>query len=312
MCRHSFTRGLAASLMLVPAVFFANSASAEESAPTVRFAHTSSKGVVAAPQGLPAELTEKHIKLAEEEKKILEQIQALQKQDTQKRKAMIGPAGLKQPVVPGQAQITADKKLIAKQKKQIADLKSKNKKLSGVVKGRDTQISKLKSDLDSAKRRLVVAETEVERLVSRLNAQNRASLSAFVGEDAVKAAAPRRAPQPVAVKRPAPKAEPKVEADMPIVTGMKNKGNLHAGPGLGNSPLMSVSKGTRLTVETRSGDWYRVNTPTGSRAWVSADVVQFSSKQAPTKGSKSMMKVSGVDTSIEDEAFELIRRRTAD
>jgi len=67
----------------------------------------------------------------------------------------------------------------------------------------------------------------------------------------------------------------KTSPEMPIATVIVDKANLRAGPGKNNSTIMSVAKGTRLAVETNQGDWYRVVTPTGGRAWISRETVGF-------------------------------------
>ena len=41
---------------------------------------------------------------------------------------------------------------------------------------------------------------------------------------------------------------------------------------------MQISKGAKLTIESKEGEWYRVYTPTGSRAYVHQDVVQLGEK----------------------------------
>ena len=51
---------------------------------------------------------------------------------------------------------------------------------------------------------------------------------------------------------------------------------------------MQVKQGTRLTVESKEGDWYRVLTPTGSRAYVRRDVVQSSEKKSKTLAKNSL------------------------
>jgi uncharacterized protein YgiM (DUF1202 family) len=62
---------------------------------------------------------------------------------------------------------------------------------------------------------------------------------------------------------------------MPIATIVADKAKLRAGPGSEHSEIMSVTKGTRLAVETKKGQWYRVMAPTGQRAWISGDVISF-------------------------------------
>ena len=54
---------------------------------------------------------------------------------------------------------------------------------------------------------------------------------------------------------------------------------------MNDSPLMTVSKGTRLVVEKRIKDWYRIISPNGTRAWVNSDVVAFGpdSQSSPSR-----------------------------
>ena len=62
--------------------------------------------------------------------------------------------------------------------------------------------------------------------------------------------------------------QPEMNSDMMIVEVVADKVSLRAGPGLTNSALMDIAKGARLTVEAREGEWLRVNSPTGGRAYV--------------------------------------------
>ena len=66
----------------------------------------------------------------------------------------------------------------------------------------------------------------------------------------------------------------KLNADVMVVEVLADKVALRAGPGMNNSPLMNIAKGARLTVEAREGEWYRVNSPTGGRAYVLAKYVR--------------------------------------
>lgn len=72
-------------------------------------------------------------------------------------------------------------------------------------------------------------------------------------------------------------AEPQVNTDpteVLIAEVVARKANLRSGPGTEHSPVMQVKKGSRLTVESVHGEWYRVVSPTGSRAFIRQDVVR--------------------------------------
>ena len=85
---------------------------------------------------------------------------------------------------------------------------------------------------------------------------------------------------------------------MQIAVVTADKVHLRTGPGKENSPLMAVTKGTRLAVETKNGDWYRVIAPTGARAWVSSDVISFSTADKIKSVSKNQ--VVGFDGNYEN------------
>lgn len=74
-----------------------------------------------------------------------------------------------------------------------------------------------------------------------------------------------------------------VQSDVLIAEVISAKVNLRSGPGEEHSPVMQVQKGTRLTVESREGDWYRVLSPTGSRAYVKKDVVLTANQEQTPK-----------------------------
>lgn len=64
-------------------------------------------------------------------------------------------------------------------------------------------------------------------------------------------------------------------SDVVIVQVTVPKAVLRSGPGVENSAVMTVTKGSRLTVEERRGSWYRVVSPNGGRAFISSDVVDI-------------------------------------
>ncbi len=52
------------------------------------------------------------------------------------------------------------------------------------------------------------------------------------------------------------------------------KVNLRLKPGKEHSPIQQVARGTELIVESKTGEWYRIITPTGRRAYVKSDLVE--------------------------------------
>ena len=61
--------------------------------------------------------------------------------------------------------------------------------------------------------------------------------------------------------------------DLPVVTVTEPKAYLRSGPGKQHSPVIAISKGTRLVVEESVGEWKRVIAPTGNSMWIAASVV---------------------------------------
>lgn len=172
----------------------------------------------------------------------------------------------------------------------------------------------LQKELDETRNRLILAETEVERLSSIVEDRKQSTIARITGNSAPQSAS---APQASAGMRLAvksnsaaagaisPAVDQKSAPDMMIATVVADKAALRTGPGKDNSQLLAVSKGTRLAVETRQGEWYRVITPTGTRAWVSATVVAFGpgGKSEPTR----TLRGSGYNLAVEDEALKLLR-----
>ena len=52
-----------------------------------------------------------------------------------------------------------------------------------------------------------------------------------------------------------------------------DKVNLRSGPGMESAVVMEVSKGNTFVIEKREGEWYRVVTPVGTRAYLRADTI---------------------------------------
>ena len=185
-------------------------------------------------------------------------------------------------------------------------------KRSGVS-SKDRKIAELSRKLEKARNDLIVAEMEVERLSSIIEERNQLSLSPSSSRSSARGrlpgqsrtAAPRQVSPRVAAPNQAEPRMPQANEDMQIATITVEKANLRTGPGKKNSPLMTVAKGTRLAVEHRVGDWYRVIAPTGVRAWISGEVVSFGKGQrtSPTR----TVRIKGVQNTSDDAAFDLIK-----
>ncbi len=179
--------------------------------------------------------------------------------------------------------------VIRDQIQEIASLRKVNADLSKKVQKLETQLATAQRRANEAQNRLMLAETEVERLSNVIDSRNRMTASKMGGNSTVSA---QNAPQ-VSAKTAAPRTE-----DVPVVTVIAEKANLRTGPSGENSPLMAVSKGTRLVVEKREGEWYRVITPSGTRAWVSAEVVAFGPTDT-SRRSQSTLSIGGFNQSLE-------------
>jgi len=194
-------------------------------------------------------------------------------------------------------------------RKQLSDkvkqLKTSNGSLDGKLSKAEKRLKKIKAELESTRNRLIIAESEVERLNQLLEIRNKNSLARVSGQRLNSSLRASLGSEPA--KSAAKKASPKT-SDMLIATVTARKANLRTGPGPNHSPLMTVAKGTRLAVETRRGSWYRIIAPTGVRAWISSDIVAFGKKadSSPTR----TVSVKGYDQSIEDEAFKLIKNHS--
>lgn len=65
-------------------------------------------------------------------------------------------------------------------------------------------------------------------------------------------------------------------SDMPTARINRSNTPLRLGPGRKESSLFPLSINSIVTIEHRTGVWYRVVTSTGARGWVSGDVLTFS------------------------------------
>lgn len=190
------------------------------------------------------------------------------------------PATKKSPPAPAKAALAAK----ADSKKELDEANAK-------LKNAQSKIDALNQELEESRNRLLIAETEVDRLSRIIETKKQSDLNLNRG----------------AAQRDTTRVQSsaKTQDDTQIATVVADKAFLRSGPGKNNSPLMSVSQGTRLAVEIQQGGWYRVISPTGARAWVDGEVVAFGAN--PSEGPTQTVKVRGFESAV-DEAFDVIKQ----
>jgi hypothetical protein len=213
-------------------------------------------------------------------------------------------ASLKKPLVSGEVEI----------------LKNSNSNLRRELQTAQSRIEELERSLDQARSQLALTETELNRLSTRLDTKNRASLGKYnlpiannqggsnqgngiAGGANISESLRQRAP--VSDVKP-----PAANTEMPVATVAVDKADLRLGPGKNHSALMAVPRGSRLVVETRQGEWYRVFAPSGERAWIQAGMVLFGDG-ASLLNDGTAARVKGFNPNDEEEAFRRVQRITA-
>ena len=224
---------------------------------------------------------------------------------------MIPAIGKTAPSAPNKVALTP-----AKQTQPAAnttDLQSQNEALRRALKTQNDRITRLEQELQESRNEHSLAEVEARRLSTMVDAKTRASLGKYnvpmpatysqpVIETQKVAPLPHKIP--VDVKPPSPNAE------LQIATISVDKADLRLGPGKNNSALMSLRRGSRLAVEARQGEWYRVFAPNGQRAWVHASLVTFG-EGASSLNDGSSVRVKGFTTNVEEEAFRRLQKMNA-
>lgn len=242
--------------------------------------------------------------VAKAEAKVVEKKQAV--------KAEVPAAEEKKSVAPKKKEAPAE--VVAKVAAPVAPTDTVTQ---GKLASAERRIAQLTDELKEARMKLMFAETEVERLASIIEARNLNTAQRYTGEK------PRQEPAvertnyddpPSLVRRPAPvQVAPSVQADgeMPLATVVVDKIYLRTGPGKSNSPLMAVNKGTKLLIETRQGEWYRVITPAGARAWIASNAIAFGEQgNIPGVGMGRRPRAeSSPQDDAEEKALELIKSR---
>jgi hypothetical protein len=146
-------------------------------------------------------------------------------------------------------------------------------------------------ELQETRARLLLAETQVERLSSIIDRINKQKVAGFMS-----GAEPTRQIQESAPRVTQAVSSVSVQAkpdDTLVGIVSASKAHLRSGPSTNDSPIMTVSKGTRLVVETRNNEWYRIITPTGSRAWINSSMLKFGAGAEASSG--SAVRISGYE-----------------
>jgi hypothetical protein len=165
----------------------------------------------------------------------------------------------------------------------------------------------LRRELADTKSQLAAAELEITRLSAIIQDASRARLSLPpTGTKLLKAAPREELPTPAGLE-PKPQAqmaqrEPATSSnpnhDLQVATISVDKADLRLGPGRNHSALMSLRRGSRLAVEARQGEWYRVFAPNGQRAWIHGALVRFGDG-ASSLNDGSSVTVRGYDSKLQ-------------
>jgi hypothetical protein len=164
----------------------------------------------------------------------------------------------------------------------------------------DARVKELEAQLRETKTQLAAAELEISRLSGIIQSNSRARLN--LPQPPQAASAPTKlAALPVhAEPKPAPVAEKVADHvnDLQVATVSVDKADLRLGPGKNHTALMTLRRGSRLAIEARQGEWYRVFAPNGQRAWIHSSLVQFGPGAASLNDGSSV-KVRGFKAGLE-------------
>jgi hypothetical protein len=170
----------------------------------------------------------------------------------------------------------------------------------------ENEAQDLRRQLSEAKSALATAELEISRLSSIIQESSRARLN--VGEThklsrpsdirISDAKVKTTDVKPVSVAPESSLATGQdLNSDVQVATIAVDKADLRLGPGRNHSALMSLRRGSRLAIEARQGEWYRVFAPNGQRAWIHSSLVRFGDGAASLNDGSSV-KVRGYDSKI--------------
>jgi hypothetical protein len=180
--------------------------------------------------------------------------------------------------------------------------------LQGKLTASEIHVRELEQQLSDAKGQLSAAEVEINRLSAIISGGTRARLANRVPAPSITNEASRANLKPTfsgyEERQPTASdvAPPSQTQNLQVATVAVEKAELRLGPGKNHSALMTIPRGSRLAVEVRQGEWYRVFAPTGERAWIQSGLVRFGDGAASMNDGSSV-KVRGYDVSVEQQAF---------
>jgi G:T/U-mismatch repair DNA glycosylase len=148
----------------------------------------------------------------------------------------------------------------------------------------ETQLNLLTQELESTKRKLTTSEARVRELNDQL--ENRGESSAADTATSIEARA-------AAVTISEPDIRPSIDTEVARIT--KNKAPLRIGPGSRESIITHLSRDNLVTIEHRTGGWYRIVTSDGARGWIPGDYLIFDTEMY----SDSTVHVGAYDPRIE-------------
>ncbi len=177
----------------------------------------------------------------------------------------------------------------------VGKLVQEKTKLTDLVANKDKKISQLEKDLLSAEAKLTNLTGELRKenieLKSKVRLLDEEIAALGRQPKAGRKANARATPRPSttsSVKRES--AQPRSTSKIVTVKVLVPKANLRTGPGSEHGVLQQMPKGVELLTETKIGDWYRVISPTGKRAFISAKVVKMVGAESSLSQPKTIKK----------------------
>ncbi len=167
------------------------------------------------------------------------------------------------------------------------------------------EIAALRAELQDLRNKLLIAESEIERLSETGNS----SKNKFANTEST---TDNNELTDTAIFSTAKDRTNKESLDdsATVVTVVADSGALRTAPNATSSIIMEVDSGARLTVDDRRGDWFRISTSSGMRAWISATEVAFGPTNSASPSATVKIRPSALDQQAEEErAFQLLKTR---